>query len=80
MLRLVRAMMEYCRRVFACLPAGSRSVTLALATVICPAPVCAISMRAPTGKATAALVGTVSVIAEALAISTRRLLSASARV
>ena len=77
--RLVRAMMEYCRRVFAVLPEGSRKVKPP-EMVICPAPVCAISMRAPSGKATAALVGTVTVIAAALACSPTRWLSASARL
>ena len=43
-------MTEYCTRVFAVLPAGSRNVTLVPETVICPAPACTISMRAPVGR------------------------------
>ena len=58
---------------------GSRNVTPAPETVLCPAPVRAISMRAPSGKATAASVLTVTVIAAALACSTRWL-SAGARL
>jgi hypothetical protein len=40
-------------------------------TVICPAPACMTSMRAPNGKKTAESFGTVTVIAAALAHSTR---------
>ena len=74
-------MMAYGELVFAVfyLPAASQGDAAARDGDL-PAPVCAISMRAPIGKVMAAALGTVTVIAAALEHSTRRWLSASAKV